>query len=279
MISGNFKMREDRAMQYHKTMRVAFFSLPLLLLCIPAACRSPSDRQVSYHEIVSSIGTTEVRVGVHDSPGSDLVLINVHDDENTAVEAGLELIRQYGGTLTHLQHGGTRMITFDIGETRFTFDPNRMFTDQGARHTLKKNGPFSEQALQQVRSFADDVLSICRFEQLSLVVTLHNNHDRGYSAASYGEGSLYEAEALKVHLEAGIDIDDFFFVTDNVLFDFFRAGRFNVVLQDNEHVTDDGSLSVLAGRRGIPYVNVEAERGHLREQLEMVRAVYSFYGN
>ena len=49
----------------------------------------------------------------------------------------------------------------------------------------------------------------------------------------------------------------------------------NVVLQDNDKVTDDGSLSVLAGRAGIPYINVEAEDGHLQQQVEMIKTVYS----
>ena len=35
---------------------------------------------------------------------------------------------------------------------------------------------------------------------------------------------------------------------------------------------DDGSLSVHFAKMGIPYVNVEAEMGHLNAQIDMVRA-------
>jgi hypothetical protein len=35
-------------------------------------------------------------------------------------------------------------------------------------------------------------------------------------------------------------------------------------------MTDDGSLSVYCGKLGIPYVNVEAQHGHLVRQLKML---------
>ncbi len=79
--------------------------------------------------------------------------------------------------------------------------------------------------------------------------------------------------AARVHLEPGRDADDFFFVTDPGWFDRLAALGFNVVLQDNTGVTDDGSLSVLAGRLGIPYVNVEAQHGHVKTQRRMLEAL------
>ena len=39
-----------------------------------------------------------------------------------------------------------------------------------------------------------------------------------------------------------------------------------------------GSLSVLAGLKGIPYVNVEAQQGHLREQRKMLGALFTLIG-
>jgi hypothetical protein len=251
----------------------------LILLCTLAACHSAPPRQLSREEFVCSIGATQVRVQVQEWTGSDLVFINLHDDENTSVEAGQLIIGQRGGRLVQLQHDGSRLISFVSEGTSFKFDPNRMFTDQGARRTLEKHGPFSEKALKDVRQFAASVLSICRFDELSLVATLHNNGDQGYSAVNYTKGAIYATDALKVYLDRDADPDDFFFVTDLGLFEFFQGRSFNVVLQDNENVTDDGSLSVLAGRRGIPYINVEAEEKHLQQQLEMLREVYAFYGN
>jgi len=150
---------------------------------------------------------------------------------------------------------------------------------ESMRSTSVEQGFFSERAFQEVRQFADRVLSIFRFDELALVVALHNNSDQGYSAESYAKGAVHETDALKVHLEPNADSDDFFFVTERRLFDFFRDKGFNVVLQDNDNVTDDGSLSVLAGWRKVPYINVEAQEGHFQRQLEMLHEVYAVYGN
>ena len=43
-----------------------------------------------------------------------------------------------------------------------------------------------------------------------------------------------------------------------------------MILQDNENCIDDGSLSVYCGKRNIPYANVEAEDGHLTEQIFLI---------
>ena len=43
-----------------------------------------------------------------------------------------------------------------------------------------------------------------------------------------------------------------------------------MVLQNNDRATDDGSLSVLAARRGQRYVNVEAQHGHVEAQAQML---------
>jgi len=55
------------------------------------------------------------------------------------------------------------------------------------------------------------------------------------------------------------DPDDFNFVTDDRFFRAFKVQGFNDILQDNRIRRDDGSLSVFSGRKGIPYINVEAQ--------------------
>ena len=70
------------------------------------------------------------------------------------------------------------------------------------------------------------------------------------------------------------DPDDFFFVTDQKVFDELKRRKLNVVLQDNRIRRDDGSLSVHAGRKGISYINVEAEPGHFQEQIRMIEIAF-----
>ena len=55
------------------------------------------------------------------------------------------------------------------------------------------------------------------------------------------------------------------------LYGLFTPTGFNVVLQNNANVTDDGSLSVYCGQREIEYVNVEAQHGHRGANRKMLK--------
>ena len=251
------------------------FSHPFCLVLLLTACGSGPTGEPLQEETICSIGETDVQISSHQWSGSDLVFINLHDDENTGVEACLTVLAKRGGRLVQLRHDGSRLVSFTDNDKVFTFDPNRIFTNEGARQTLKTHGSFSRDTLSSVQNFAAQFLSICRFDELALVVTVHNNSDQGFSATSYCKGGSYVADARAVHVEPDVDPDDFFFVTDERLFEVFRLKHFNVVLQENATVTDDGSLSVLAGRREIPYINIEAQEGHFQQQLKMLAEVYA----
>jgi hypothetical protein len=224
-------------------------------------------------EAVIAIQTTDlqVRLVTHSRPsmearrGGAVVFFNMHDDENTSVSAGLDVLRARGGTLVELQHTGARNFLLRRDTARYAADPNRIYTDAGARATLERLGRFDLCVHAGLRAFADTVLARTGLDTARTVVTLHNNTDERYSARSYAPGAEYAADAAAVYLHPGADPDDFFFVTERPLF--------NVVLQDNARVTDDGSLSVLAARRGQRYVNVEAQHGHRREQERMIHAL------
>jgi len=70
----------------------------------------------------------------------------------------------------------------------------------------------------------------------------------------------------------------FFYVTERKHFDGLKAKGYNVVLQNNDAVTDDGSLSVYCGRQKITYINVEAEHGHKIEQERMLTDLLDLLG-
>ncbi|MGH9339965.1 MAG: hypothetical protein ACRD1R_10365 [Acidobacteriota bacterium] len=253
-------------------MRTNTTPLTILLILFLAGC-SGENRTVS-RETTATLGEKRIQILVHEVRTGEPLFFNMHDNENTAVEAALVVIEKRGGRVLELRHSGERMISFDLNETTYTFDPNRIFTDEGARKTLQEQGPFSDQALVAVRKFANQLLDNFGLVEAEMILTVHNNTDGQYSARSYLEGGEYESEAAAVHLQAGSDPDDFFFVTDEELFYFFQERGFNVVLQDNAAMTNDGSLSVFAGHRGIPYINIEAEHGHLDRQLRLLEAVY-----
>lgn len=207
-----------------------------------------------------------------------VALVSVHDDEDTAVEAAGDVLRDRGGRLLELRHTGAREIAFTLGGTRHRIDPNRIFTPAGRRATLEALSAWSQPADDVVAAFADELLSTLAVDDADLVVAIHNNTPDRYTAATYAPGGSLAADAARVHLRPGGDPDDFFFVTDAAIFSALADRGHSVILQNEATVADDGSLSVWCGRMGIPYVNVEAEHGHRAEQTAMLRDLLDAVG-
>lgn len=255
-------------------------TISVLALCgATSACAQSAAPERGDNRSVIAIQSTPVVLVGHAVRGREdadprTVALNVHDDENTSVEAALSLSRtgcDLGVRLVEIQHSGARNLTVHDGQgDSVTVDPNRMFTDRGARVSMERLGRFDPAAFRAVRAFADTLLARAGLDTARVVVTLHNNTDANYSIRSYLRGGSDAAEAADVHLDPTLDPDDFFFVTDRPAFDALAARGFNVVLQDNARATDDGSLSVLAARRGQRYVNVEAQHGHVETQAQML---------
>lgn len=225
----------------------------------------------TYEENIFDVGTREVAVANY-KKGKGLTFINVHDDENTSVLAAVSVIDSLGGELIQLKHSGERNVEFRFDGKAYEFDPNRMFTDDGAKATLENFGRYSSNAHKIVRSFATSIVQNITSD---IIFTLHNNTNDNYSAKSYLRE--YKNDAADVYINPKKDPDDFYFVTERLFFDELKSRGYNVVLQNNKTVTDDGSLSVLAGWRKIPYINIETEHGHLAEQIDMIYTVYELF--
>lgn len=213
-----------------------------------------------------------VRVTVEPGEGG-LDALNLHDDEETSVEAAKAVVGAHGGRVVELVHSGERNVTFGVGGRTYQADPNRMFTEAGRRRTLASLSQADDVAEAALEAFADSVLALYTAVEPVVVVTLHNNTDENYSARSYAAGAEYATDAAAVTIHPGTDADDFFFVTDRAIYDALVARGFNAVLQDNDAATDDGSLSVWAARHGVPYVNVEAQHGHTEAQSRMLEVL------
>ena len=213
---------------------------------------------------------TDVWVDIHGDERSSVLLYNMHDNENTSAVAGRVIAARYGGQYFELIHTGERNIGFAHGEDSLWIDPNRIYTDAGVWQQLQKNKNNDTLLFQMIVDWRDSLLSILRIEERSLVIALHNNTNKFYSLASYIEGGEYELDADTTYVGRIRDMDDFYFVTDTSIFQILSTGRYHVILQDNEMVTDDGSLSVYCGRLGIPYINVEAQHNHLIRQVKML---------
>lgn len=205
---------------------------------------------------------------------SGVLLYNMHDNENTSAMAGRLLARNSGDRYYELMHNGKRNISFLFGEDSLHIDPNRIYTDTGVWQQLARNKNADTLAFRMIAAWRDSLLSVLHINQRTLVIALHNNTNQNYGFRSYMTGGEYESEAEAVYKGCVRDKDDFYFVTDYQVLDRLCFGQYHVVLQSYDTLTDDGSLSVYCARYGIPYVNVEAQHGHLFRQIRMLLFAY-----
>ena len=260
------------------------FLLVIFLFALHSSARSQNKTPLKKYKLKQEVfpyqlGDTTVKIVVNKtSPAvSKFVYFNMHDNENTAVEAAKEIIGKFGGTLIELQIDGERLINFSLKDNKFTFDPNRIFTRNGIKTTLKVNGAFSIEAENETNRFAEKLKGYLK--NTKLIIAVHNNTDEKYSVKSYEKGGEFEKDAKLVNIDSETDIDDFFYVTESNFFKTFKEKNKNVALQDSVNVTDDGSLAVYCGNNKIPYINVESEHGHLREQTKMLEILQDLLKN
>ncbi len=266
-------MKVNRNSMKRNTLYIIFiFSLLYnVVFCQELTASTPdSEKLIGYR-----IGETLVNIAIHINGETDFVFFNMHDNENTSVDASKKYIEENGGCLVEVKANGDRLITFTLNNINYTFDPNRIFTDVGIKKTLKKHGNYSEKAFTVVQKFAQFLINLVFMDDPKAIIAVHNNTNGRYSVKSYSTNGVYQNDAESVNVVESHDSDDFFFVTERKYFESIQDLGFNVALQNNENVTDDGSLSVYCGQHEIPYINIEAQQGHFDQQLEMMEAIPS----
>ncbi len=222
------------------------------------------------HQLSLPLCGTEIYISLRGFEDSPVLLYNMHDNENTAAIAGRIMAAKYGGQYMELEHSGERNISFQYGVDSIFIDPNRIYTDAGIWLQMAKNKNKDTLLFEEIAMWRDSLLSVLKISERSLVIALHNNTNSNYSFCSYGSGGEYEIEADDIYEGAIRDMDDFYFVTDPKIFKRLATGRYHVVLQAHETVTDDGSLSVYCAQLGVRYINVEAQHTHLLRQMKML---------
>lgn len=198
--------------------------------------------------------------------GIPMQLLHLHSNETTAGEVTAKISEELGIDFLQIENNNQRLIDFELQETKYRFDPNRIFSTEGIVASLQRLSQYSEDAFRAVLYFREFLLGL--IDRKKTVVAVHNNTDGAFSLADYqenGTGLVFQ--------NATLDPDDFFITTDSVIFSSIRTANFNVVLEYRDSLTDDGSLSIYSSRNDLHYVNVEAQHGHAKEQEEMLRAL------
>jgi len=224
----------------------------------------PNIQKVSYQ-----LGDSLVFFFIGQNNFKGITYFNLHDDENTAVQAGKHVVEKVGGKIIEIRASGKRNVSFSYKGKEYRFDPNRIYTPIGVKKTLKDQGYYSKIGDSIVTNFARFIVDSLLINS-KIIVTLHNSSDGKYSIEYYKKGGIYEKDASEVYINPKNDPDDFFYVTNEIYFKALKEKGYNVLLQDNRNVNNDGSLSVYCGYNHIQYINVEAQKGHLQEQQEML---------
>jgi len=188
----------------------------------------------------------------------------IHGDETTARRVLLARMRSRRPGWAYLVTHEERLAP--LGALRF--DPNRIFSREGAERNLRDLNPAAHEAdLRLALAFLDrerdKLVRALLPERGNLLIALHNNRE-GYSIHTEipisDRVALHEPE--RPH--------DFYLCTEPGDFDRLSRSPFNAVLQHRPPPPDDGSLSRLAARRGARYVNIETRLGDEGRQARML---------
>lgn len=225
-------------------------TLLLLVTLLISGCAAP--RRTA--NVPFQIGNTTVHAHVFQSEMPGPTYLNVHDDENTSVIAGKKILAQTGGRLIELVHSGKRHVAFELDGQTYRFDPNRIFSPVGVRATLERTRNHSDAARQAIETFVMKLIETFALDREPVIIALHNTGGGGLSINSYLADGDKPTTASATYVSTNRFSGDFFYVTDRRFFDYLKARDFNVTLQDDANVPDDGSASVYFARIGIPYI-------------------------
>lgn len=258
-----------------------------------------------------TLGDSTVKINIYERKGANVTFVSPHHNEQTAVRLAREAVERTGGRLVEIESldengNGLRRLNFSFKGANYSLDPNRIFTENG-----RQCSAYAPEIEPLVKDFAERLLKIFLKDGEKLrdgerfLVAIHNNSDvdeivdlaqksRNLTALAFSSGfaTINLSQTEFHHQTEGVylsnneyDADNFVFVSTPALMDFFASQGFNVVvqkpaakLQNKICSVDDGSLSVFAGLKNIPYINLEADAkyGEFR-QRQMINAVYRLF--
>ncbi len=256
--------------------RMRRYSLTVALLLGSFSAVSGSDRFAPHIVNVATTITHTLRLAdeiiwVHEynQPGGSFTFVSLHDDENTCVDATLNYISRYGGRMLELRHGRGREVVIRRNGVKEKFDPNRMFSPEGLRKSLRHYGNNSAANRKLGSKFAREVVDLIGVEKNGTVITVHNNTEGKLTIHDFEPGGIYEEDTGEVHVDETRDIDDFFFTNSPDIFRRLVEMNYSIALR-NDNILGRGTLGEYIHLAGGIYVTVETQHGHYKEQVQML---------
>lgn len=219
------------------------------------------------------LGEEKVWIDIYERVGADITLLNLHDNENTAVEAGLVFIEKYGGRLIELRHGRGREVVVRVDGILQRFDPNRMFSDVGLRKSLEYFQNNNDEVFSIAAAFRDSVLNLFAIHEESVVIAIHNNTPGKLSINDFRAGEWYGEDTRKVFINPHQDPDNFYVVAQHSLYGALAERGYNVALRA-QNSPDRGMLMDYCVHLGALNITVETEHGKRVEQEEMLDVLW-----
>ena len=257
--------------------------LMALWITVLASCRhQTTDMHAGVHftaqvsTITQQLGDTRIKIKTYNyGRATDVVMINVHSDEFTSVNAATRWLQQHGGMLIKIENGNNRNIRFTMEGEQYEFDPNHIFTKQAIIDDLQAYQRYSPQAVKAVQQLSKKLLHLIPPEA-ACIVALHNNSDGKYGIDDYLEGGKHCTDAVVAKKHRRQDPDDIFFTTDKKLFGHLSEQGFNTILQDVNRVRNKGTMSVYFHKKNMRYLNCETEHGKVEQYTEMLARAMEF---
>lgn len=224
------------------------------LLCLSAAALTPGPLRVD-------LSGLPFEVLHHGQSPNRYVLL--HGDEATARKVLTEQMERRAG-IAHLIVSSKRMVEIH----GLTLDPNRIFSDEGALKTLRRENPNApresiDSLVIWLREHRQELMHALLPGKGGRLFALHNN-SRGYNLEDEVAGSDETSLPMRARTR------EFFLVTDPNDFSVLKQSPFNVLLQHTLRGEEDGSLSRYSAVHNIRYINLECALGNEEAQHRMV---------
>ena len=235
-----------------------------LFYCIIIATIYANDKDQK-NDFLSFAG---IKFEILENGESNRRLVWIHGDEKTAELLIRKHLKKNSGTAYLINN-----IEREVVVNGFLLDPNRIFTNDGAkRNIIKLNNNVSKLELNKTLELISNDREAF-FESISppdggLLIALHNNI-RNYSIKN--EIPLSTEVSLKNNNHP--DHHNFFICTNREDYNLLKKSPFNVVLQDKIIENDDGSLSWYALKKNVRFINIETRLGYLTTQSKMLKYV------
>jgi len=268
-----------------KSKSIATFTSIILLILplISPAIAQIQNGNLSIKNKTIALGDSKINMIIYKNKQNPnlATFISLHNNEQTGITNLISRIISDGGILVILmpelsaEGDLCRFIKFKIEQNNYYVDPNRIFDDSriviySSIDCLNNSGEELKDLEQiakiipKISVFSRNFLQILEVNQNKnrYLVAFHNNRDLHYNSSDLiADEACAKRHSSSQNIQDIINQSDFFYVNEEIAFNYFSEQDFNVVWQQEEAINNplcnDGSLSIYAQANKIPYINLE----------------------